>query len=559
MKTPTLSPRTICSSLTRLQRWHSSLALVPFMFACSRTVAPAPQAAIEIGGAPEAKQAEQPVSTPSIAELGKQGDDAYKRRDYGRCAELMSAAADRASEPELSMYRYNQACCLALAGRSSDAFNTLSKIENFDGHTEQDDDLKSLHAEPQWPALMARIQKREADLAKLPNGFMVMNQARPSGNFLAAFSELAQLESQFANTQKWPLFMQSRAILASFVGEHQRAVTYYSGVSAPDIASMPSQGVECVDAANGVIDLTKSRQVVMLNEAHHVASHRAFVMRLLPKLRAQGYEYFAAEMLEEPGAVTMKRGWPTQESGLFVNEPTAGNMLRSAIDLGFKIIAYDVIPKCDAGVGMDCQNQRERGQADRLYDQIFKLHPKAKVVIYGGYGHIYEASNRQIDEKRWNPMALYLRHSTGIDPLTIDQTYFKERPTSTNQICPAGEVSLLQSNSGEPWVPDSLHGDIDAVLFHAPTNQQGRPSWRRPQGWVSWPIPPSLCKTGQCQIDIRRANQGADSVPLDRLLINAGDAGEAIVPPGVRLLVSSRSDAASNPMTLKVAPLPIVH
>jgi len=53
------------------------------------------------------------------------------------------------------------------------------------------------------------------------------------------------------------------------------------------------------DAIAAIVREAKNRQVVILNEAHHVPLHRAFAMKLARELRKIGYEYLACEAFQE--------------------------------------------------------------------------------------------------------------------------------------------------------------------------------------------------------------------------------------------------------------------
>jgi hypothetical protein len=60
--------------------------------------------------------------------------------------------------PDDSLARYNLACSLALAGRPDDAIDSLSRaiLLGYDDldHMESDPDLESLHAHPDFLALL---------------------------------------------------------------------------------------------------------------------------------------------------------------------------------------------------------------------------------------------------------------------------------------------------------------------------------------------------------------------------------------------------------------------
>jgi hypothetical protein len=56
-------------------------------------------------------------------------------------------------------------------------------------------------------------------------------------------------------------------------------------------------GYRPVAALDALAWAASDAQVVMINEAHHVPRHRAFILALLQRLRRQGFTYFDAETL----------------------------------------------------------------------------------------------------------------------------------------------------------------------------------------------------------------------------------------------------------------------
>lgn len=137
-------------------------------------------------------------------------------------------------------------------------------------------------------------------------------------------------------------------------------------------------------------------------------SKTGLTIELLKKLKQKGYSYFAAETLFETDAKLNERGYPTKNSGAYINEPVYGDIVRTALKLGYKVAPYEA-----AFSGPDA---RERGQAENLKNRIFQKDPQAKVLVHVGYGH-----NSEIVRKNGTKlMAGYLKEYTGIDPLTID-------------------------------------------------------------------------------------------------------------------------------------------
>jgi hypothetical protein len=199
---------------------------------------------------------------------------------------------------------------------------------------------------------------------------------------------------------------------APFVGQYQDALDDYAPAR-PSRAAFDTTAFEHMtdeDAVDAVAELAAGRQAVFVNEAHYMARHRAFTANLLPKLRALGFSYLAVETLSDADTAINTRGYPIHESGFYSNEPAFGEMLRIALALGFKLVAYEA-PSSTA-------DARERGQAQHLVERILRADPKARIVVHAGHDHIDESGTLAGAK----PMAVRFRELTVIDPLTVDQT-----------------------------------------------------------------------------------------------------------------------------------------
>lgn len=223
-------------------------------------------------------------------------------------------------------------------------------------------------------------------------------------------------------------------------------------------------------------------------------------------------------------------------------------MIRTAIRLGYKAVAYEherggrCMPQPDNP--SSCQDERERGQAQNLYDRIFRDNPGARLLVHVGRGH-----NQEIKREKLSMMAAHFKEITGIDPFTIDQMFLSERSS------PAAERALyryvtskreikapvvFQSDKGELW---KAYG-FDLQLFHPRTRyERGRPVWLRMGG---------LRKTEK--IDLKKlkgaerilstpsavllvqafaAKEGAHALPVDQIIVSSTkDVPALVLPPG---------------------------
>ncbi len=104
---------------------------------------------------------------------------------------------------------------------------------------------------------------------------------------------------------------------------------------------------------------------------------------------------------------------PIKKSGFYTKDPEYSELIRDAIELGFKIFGYE------AGVGKNGKD-REVEQAQNIWTHI-KSDSLSKVLIIAGFDHIREDTNF----RRWGKaMAGWFFEFSGINPITIDQVQF---------------------------------------------------------------------------------------------------------------------------------------
>jgi hypothetical protein len=290
------------------------------------------------------------------------------------------------------------------------------------------------------------------------------------------------------------------------------------------------KGFRAVPAVEAIAKAAANRQIVMINEAHHVPQHRVSTIELLKALKKQGYKYFAAETLFETDAALNKRGYPLTTSGAYLEEPIYGDLVRTALRLGYKVIPYDL-----GGGGPDA---RERGAATNLKDRIFQNDPQAKVLIHVGYGHNSEGTRANGNRL----LAGYLKELTGIDALTIDQTVMTERSA------PAFEPSLyrlvtaqykpekplvFQNSKAEFWALKNSGRDI--TLFSPRTVYlNNRPTWLRLNGERrEYLLPKDVCGAEtHCLVRARFAGESAEAVSIDQIEAKTNRANALLLPKG---------------------------
>jgi hypothetical protein len=213
------------------------------------------------------------------------------------------------------------------------------------------------------------------------------------------------------------------------------------------------------------------------------------------------------------------RGYPVHASGFYTEEPICAEMVRTALKLGFKVIAYEAGPNASG-------DEREVEQANNLYRQVFRDDPHARLVVDAGYAHIQESGSFLGGMS----MAEHLRKLSGIDPLTVEQTVLyahtpveDDHPYYTaviRQLAPTQPI-IFENKAGQPW---TLRAGYDvSVFFPPPQLHHGRPTWLR-LGGLRMPYSVSAARCLQrfpCVVEARYADESLEAIPADRLVLNA--------------------------------------
>lgn len=271
---------------------------------------------------------------------------------------------------------------------------------------------------------------------------------------------------------------------------------------------------DSLQAAPAIARAARGRRLVMINEAHHDAHTRVLVLQLLPRLRALGFNYFAAEALIEDGKSLAQRGYPIASSGTeYLHEPLYGEIVREALKLGYTLVPYDPTEPVP---------DRDLAQAKNLYQRVFAHDPAARLFVLAGYAHIDKAPGELGPVM---PMAMRLRALTGIEPLTIDQTMLREiRPEPPHSLYrwvikawqPRAPVVLQAQGKDHLWSANPERYDISVIL--PPARGRERPDWLTLDGARhAYPISTDLCaNVVPCVVAARYASESADAIAVDR-------------------------------------------
>lgn len=231
---------------------------------------------------------------------------------------------------------------------------------------------------------------------------------------------------------------------------------------------------EIIPAVNYIVEQAKTKQVVIINEAHHNPFHRKFTKSLLLKLYKNGYQNIGLEALtngKNKDSLLHKRGYPIRKSGYYIKEPQFGNLVRTALEIGFTVFSYEQTARLNG-------KEREIAQAKNIEGFINK-NPNEKFIIHCGYDHVLEGRH-----KKWGKaMAARLAEYTDLDPLTINQTKYSERSKNAynNLFLKAlnlKESSVLLDENKEVlgYKRNKSYTDI-AVLHPVTKYKNNRPTW----------------------------------------------------------------------------------
>ena len=275
-----------------------------------------------------------------------------------------------------------------------------------------------------------------------------------------------------------------------------------------------------------IVDEARKHRVVIINESHVVTSHRDFSRKLIAALRPEGFAVLAAETFgnnaADPDPVETYDDLPyiDRRIGYYSMEPVFGAMLREAKALGYRFVAYEQVRDPNRERPDDWRisiRNREIEQASNLAGVIESLRPDEKLIVHVGYSHAREAVVIGDDgwEHAW--MAARLKRITGIDPLTIDQTYCRGSSDSVQL--------AMESGDKQGWFDIYIDHPLPAFIY-------GKPAWRL-DGVETVPIPEQLRPVdGPLVIEAFAEGEPFDAVPYDRIWAEPGEDIKLALPPG---------------------------
>lgn len=223
------------------------------------------------------------------------------------------------------------------------------------------------------------------------------------------------------------MWLQAMMTYHSFAGNYDSTLFYADaryGVD-PDTLAIKMdtsfvQNYQLFDAADYLVARAGQHQITLINEAHHIPAHRAFLIGILDGFKKAGYRYLAIETLQDSLInINRKVGY---NSGYYSREPLFAEAIRYALKLGFHLLPYESQVECDE-IKSDrnyCNSFRDSVMAVNL-SKVLKQDPTSKILVYAGYDHIHKGN-----DNGWKKMAQFVEEITGIEPLSIDQTVHSE-------------------------------------------------------------------------------------------------------------------------------------
>lgn len=263
-----------------------------------------------------------------------------------------------------------------------------------------------------------------------------------------------------------------------------------------------------VNAKDYLLKKAESEQIIIINEAHHNASHRTFVSSLLQGLYDKGYRYLGLETLVSDSVNVTK--FAVLSSGYYSKEPEFGNLIYNALKIGFRLFPYEAEGN---------NKEREIGEAKNIFDFMQK-NKEGKYLIYCGYEHAYEGTHKSWEKT----MAGRLSDLTGINPFTVDQTQFSEKSNLKYN-----EPLLRLVNNNVPVVlkdqNEEIYNDSDKKLYtdikiiHPVTKYiKGRPDWMLGENRKLYKIPVSKISTYPVMVfAYRKGEYEQNGIPADIL------------------------------------------
>ena len=327
-------------------------------------------------------------------------------------------------------------------------------------------------------------------------------------------------------------------------GRYTDADAHYADSFPPKpLPTCPSAPFQKQPMAEAIVRVAGDARVLMINESHSSVSTRAAIIDALPALRKAGFTAIALEALnpehaddfvgaghEKHDAYVRDDG----EAGFYLREPVYAQLVNEARRLNYDFVAYEASDTT--------HDTREEQQAANLMRWIDK-HPEARVVLLGGYSHIWKTS----DWMAGKLMAAGMRSVASVDQ--IDAIRGCRGGSDTHS------PALWLEPDGRAWT--SHPERVDATVTAMPPAARGQGKNWLTLGGRRQPVDIARPCAGvrPCLLEARKPGE-ADGVPEDRLvLFGKGEHATLYVAPGSYVLTSRTKDDQSQTALQIAAPL----
>ncbi len=352
----------------------------------------------------------------------------------------------------------------------------------------------------------------------------IMAEATKREGLLAQFLYMRDTYSTSNDYAFRVIFNQYVSWYQTWVGDYNGARATFSIASqtASDDNESPLKGGFHPEPAVDVIaKLAKGRQAIFFNESHSNVLTRTVTLQVLEKLRAEGFNMFAAETLYDTDKGLAERGYPDSSSGFYTEEPVYAEMVRTALRLGFKVVPYEATSNATG-------NERELEQAHNLIAATLKNDPRARIVVNAGFAHIQKAGIYLGGKS----MAQHFEGLSGIEPVSIEQTMMVPhlKPGSDHPIYRAiieaknPDVPVMYVDAdGKPWSLKKTGYDA-SVVFPLEVYERERPTWLALGGLrVPYQVTGALCNLKYpCLVEARYEGEDDRAIPADRAVVSIG-------------------------------------
>ena len=266
------------------------------------------------------------------------------------------------------------------------------------------------------------------------------------------------------------------------IGQHRGALATWDAPRTDTVRGlMPEESAAfanfvAMDAQKYIVEAARDHEIVVINELHHVAQYRVFTTQLLRDLYKEGYRYLGLETLvnaRNADSTLNAQRFATLKSGIYSSEPQFGNLIRTALRLGFTLFSYESTEP--NGNPRD----REITQAKNIQQFLENRAKDGKTIIYCGGAH---ATEGEMGGKWEKAMAARLTDYLKIDPLTVNQTNYSERSKKQfeNKYFQAVSVqkpTVFIDENGKPFGEKKDKTWHDIYVFHPRTQNGARAQW----------------------------------------------------------------------------------